>query len=47
MNAGTCDGEIPAKVFDRARAMAMAGFANDVDEVARCLQRCSRANGRW
>jgi hypothetical protein len=33
MNAGTWDGEIPAKVFDRARAMVMAGFANEVNEV--------------
>jgi hypothetical protein len=33
MKAGTWDGEMPAKVFDRARAIVMAGFANDVDEV--------------
>jgi hypothetical protein len=33
MKAGTWDGEMPAKVFDRARAIVMAGFANEVDEV--------------
>jgi hypothetical protein len=33
MNAGTWDGEIPANVFDKALAIVMAGFANDVDEV--------------
>jgi hypothetical protein len=33
MNAGTWDGEIPAKVSDRERAIVMAGFANEVDEV--------------
>src|SRR5258708_35899535 len=32
MNAGTCDGAIPAKVFVKERAILMAGFANDVDE---------------
>jgi hypothetical protein len=33
MNAGTWDGEIPANVFDKARAIVMAGFANEVNEV--------------
>ena len=33
MNPGTCDGAIPAKVSVRERAMVMAGFANEVDEV--------------
>jgi len=33
MNAGTWDGEMPAKVSDKERAMVIAGFANEVDEV--------------
>jgi hypothetical protein len=33
MNPGTSEGEMPANVFDKARAMVMAGFANEVDEV--------------
>lgn len=33
MNAGTWDGEMPAKVFESERAMVMAGLANEVDEV--------------
>ena len=33
INTGTWDGAIPAKVSDRERAIVIAGFANDVDEV--------------
>jgi hypothetical protein len=29
MNAETWDGEIPAKVFDTALAIVIAGFANE------------------
>ena len=33
INAGTCDGAIPAKEFDNERAIVIAGFAKDVDAV--------------
>ena len=33
MKAGTPAGAIPAKVFDRARAIVTAGLAKDVDAV--------------
>ena len=33
MNPGTLDGEMPAKVFDRDRAMLTVGFANEVEAV--------------
>jgi hypothetical protein len=33
MNGNTCDGEIPAKVFEGDRTMVIAGFAKEVDAV--------------
>ncbi len=35
MNPGTSAGAIPAKLFDRLRAIVIAGFAKLVDEVNR------------
>jgi hypothetical protein len=41
MNAVTLNGEMPTKVFDKDRALVMAGFANEVDELNhRSLDHC-------